>query len=83
MDRRTHAIIWNHPVKRGAPSESAVAEGLVFVGESEGGFLALSSRTGEETARIESGHGFSAAASVKDGRGFLISNGGTLFAFSY
>jgi outer membrane protein assembly factor BamB len=83
MDPRTHAIIWRHQVQRGAPSEPTVADGLVFVGESEGGFLALSSTTGQERARIESGHGFSAAASVRDGRGFLMSNGGTLFAFSY
>jgi len=83
VDSGTHEILWRHPVKRGSPGELRISEGLVFVGESEGGFLALSLETGREQARLESGHGFSAPASIAQGRGFLLSNGGTLFAFSY
>jgi outer membrane protein assembly factor BamB len=83
MDATTHEFLWTHQVKRGYPGELMIADGLVFVGESEGGFLALSTKTGREQARLESGHGFSAAANVMGRRGFLVSNGGTLFAFSY
>lgn len=83
MDSATHEILWKREVKRGSPGEIMISDGLVFVGESEGGFLALSTKTGREQARLESGHGFSAAASIIGRRGFLVSNGGTLFAFSY
>jgi outer membrane protein assembly factor BamB len=76
-------VLWRHQVLRGSPGQPRVAAGNVFVGESDGGFVALSLRDGRELARIEFGHGFTAPASMGRGRGFVVSNGGTLFAFNY
>lgn len=73
--------LWRHDFQRGAPSTVSVANGTVLVGESNGSFIALDVDTGEELSRFESGYGFSARAAVARRRGFVLSNGGTLFAF--
>jgi outer membrane protein assembly factor BamB len=83
VDVETHQLLWQYEIKRGAAGQPTIADQKVFVGESEGSFLALSLQTGQEIARIEFGFGFSATASVKHGRGFVMSNGGTLLAFNY
>jgi outer membrane protein assembly factor BamB len=83
MDVETHQLLWQYEIKRGAAGQPTIADQRVFVGESAGGFLALSLQTGQEIARIEFGFGFSSTASVKQGHGFVISNGGTLLAFNY
>jgi len=59
-----------------------IAGDLVLFGESQGGFITLDLGSGQELGRIESQHGFSASAAVADGRGFILGNGGTLFAFA-
>jgi hypothetical protein len=69
-------------VERGAPGRPQIAGQVVFVGETEGAFLALSLANGKEIARLEFGHGFTAPAVTGRGRGFVVSNGGTLFAFN-
>jgi outer membrane protein assembly factor BamB len=83
MDTITRELLWRYEVLRGAPGEPTIEGQNVFVGESKGAFLALSLRTGREVARIEFGHGFSAPASLARGRGFVVSNSGTLMAFNY
>ncbi len=83
MDLRDRRVMWTRAVRRGAAGAPEVARGEVYVGESQGAFLALSLRTGHEIARMEFGHGFSAPASLSGGRGFVLSNGGTLLAFNY
>ena len=76
------APLWTHRVARGSASVPRIAGEYVYVGENNGGFLALSLPTGQEVSRFEAGYGFSAEASIADRRGFVLSNGGTLFAFS-
>jgi outer membrane protein assembly factor BamB len=80
-DART--LLWKHAFERGAPSGPVVAADTVFVGLSQGAFVALSLGTGEETSRFEAGHGFSTPPSLHRGVGFVLANGGSLFAFSY
>ncbi len=77
------APLWKHRVERGAASAPVVAGRSVLVSVSAGPFLALSLRTGRETARFEAGYGFSALPSVYGGYGFVVANGGSLHAFSY
>lgn len=76
------AVLWTHRVLRGSAGVPSIAGDYVLVGENTGGFLALALPTGEELSRFESGYGFSAPASIADRRGFVVSNGGTLFAFA-
>lgn len=82
IDRIDRDIIWRTRIPRGAPGEPVVVNDLVLVSESQGGFVTLALQNGRELGRIETGHGFSAPASVADGRGFVLSNGGTLYAFA-
>ncbi len=82
-DDEAHTLLWKHPFERGAPSGPVVAADTVFVGLSGGGFVALALGTGDETSRFEAGHGFSTPPSLHDGYGFVLANGGSLFAFSY
>jgi outer membrane protein assembly factor BamB len=73
---------WKRPASRGAPSAPVVHRGLVFVGESEGSLRALTLTEGREVGRIHSGTGFGAQPAVAGARGFALSNGGTLYAFT-
>jgi len=81
LDRDSLEVRWHHPITHGYPSAPRVARGLLFLGQSRGALLALEARTGREVARLSSGTGFGAAPSVLNGRGFALSNGGSLFAF--
>jgi outer membrane protein assembly factor BamB len=74
--------LWSSPILRGAPGPVTVAGDIILVGESQGGFLSLALANGEELSRIETGFGFTARASVAQGRGFILSNGGALLAFA-
>lgn len=78
-DRST---LWTHAVPRGAAGVPKIYRDFVLVGENSGGFLALSVGTGQELSRFESGYGFSAEPAISGRWGFVVSNGGTLFAFS-
>ncbi|MDH5671688.1 MAG: PQQ-binding-like beta-propeller repeat protein [Myxococcales bacterium] len=83
LPRRT--MRWRRPVVRGAPGQPTLAleRKLVYVPESLGGFLALSLVDGRERGRLETAHGITAPAALVDGRGFVLSNGGTLYAIQY
>jgi outer membrane protein assembly factor BamB len=78
-----HARLWSHPIERGAASEPVVAGPNVLVAVSQGPFLALSLEGGDEISRFEAGYGFTATASVHDGVGFVLANGGSVYAFRY
>jgi outer membrane protein assembly factor BamB len=82
FDRIDREILWRKRLPRGAPGEIVVAQDLVMFGESQGGFVTLALQSGRELGRIETGHGFTAPASVVAGRGFVVSNGGSLLAFA-
>jgi len=76
-------VRWRHPIERGSPSAPTITGDQVLVGASNGPFLALALDSGQEQGRFEAGHGFSAPAAARGGLGFVVSNGGSLFAFSY
>lgn len=82
FDTEEHIDLWKRPVVRGAAGTASVVRGVVLFGENLGGFLALSLDTGAELSRLESGHGFTAECAVAGHLGFVVSNGGSLFAFA-
>lgn len=82
LDKDDYRERWRKELTRGAPTAVAAGHDLVLLGESSGSFLALGLRDGQERSRIDSGHGFSAAAAVTGGRAFVLSNGGTLIALT-
>ncbi len=82
FDRVDRELLWRHELPRGAPSEAVVVDDLVLVSENQGGFVTLALQDGRELGRIETGPGFTARPAIADGRGFVISNGGTLYAFA-
>ncbi len=82
FDMRERHARWRRKIHRGAPGTARVERGVVLVGENLGGFLALSLETGAELSRIESGHGFTAECAISGNLGFVVSNGGSLFAFA-
>ena len=83
LDVASHGLRWRHRIDRGAPGRPTLQAGTVYVAESGGALLALTLSDGRETGRLESGHGFDAGPLLRSGRGFIVSNAGTLFAFSY
>lgn len=74
---------WQKRLGRGSPTAPVIAGRHILVGESTGSFLALALESGREVGRFDAGYGFSARASVRGGLGFVVSNGGSLFAFTY
>lgn len=74
---------WKREVYRGAPGPGHIEGDKVFVPESLGALLAISLADGSELGRIETGHGITAGATMRDGLGAMLSNGGMLYAFSY
>lgn len=83
LGREDREVRWRHAIERGSPTAPTIAGRQVLVGTSNGAFLALSIDSGRERGRFEAGHGFSARAAAEGGLGFVVSNGGSLFAFSY
>lgn len=79
--RSDRSELWRRPTERGAPGRVAIADNIVYFGESTGSFFAVGLHTGEEFARLDLGNGFSAAPAVFGGIGVILSNGGTLVAF--
>ncbi|MCC6874667.1 MAG: PQQ-binding-like beta-propeller repeat protein [Sandaracinaceae bacterium] len=75
-------VLWRKRPPRGAVGHPTLVGDLVLYGETQGGFITASMATGEEIGRIEVGTGFTAPATVADGRGFILSNGGVLLAFA-
>jgi outer membrane protein assembly factor BamB len=82
FDTAERRDLWRRPVVRGAAGIASVVRDVVLVGENLGGFLALSLNTGAERSRIEAGHGFTAECAVAGHLGFVVSNGGSLYAFA-
>ncbi len=82
VDAVSRSVLWTHAYERGDPSEAVLVGNTVLVGEENGPFMSLALDSGKEIGRIEAGNGFSARPAVAGGRGFLLSNGGTLFAFT-
>jgi outer membrane protein assembly factor BamB len=74
---------WKRAVGRGSASRAEVRGDNVYVTESLGAFLVLALGDGAELGRLETAHGITAPATLERGRGFVLSNAGTLYAFTY
>lgn len=74
---------WVYSVRRGAPGTVTATRGTVYVTETRGALLALRLRDGTESGRLQTEHGFTTTPSLHEGRGFILGNAGTLYAFEY
>jgi outer membrane protein assembly factor BamB len=74
---------WIHPIERGSAGQPAVAGETIYVAESLGALLAVSLADGREIGRVESAQGFTGQPSLAAGHGFILSNAGRVYAFSY
>lgn len=81
VEARSGETLWTAPIERGAPTPAVLVGDVVLVGETEGGFVALSAADGTELDRLEDAHGFAAQPAVAMGRGAVLSNTGRLFVF--
>jgi len=61
----------------------SVHDDSVYVTETRGALLSLALADGQERGRIQTEHGFLASPSLGEGRGFILGNAGTLYAFDY
>lgn len=61
----------------------SVHDDSVYVTETRGALLALALADGRERGRIQTEHGFLASPTLREGRGFILGNAGTLYAFDY
>jgi outer membrane protein assembly factor BamB len=74
---------WQRRVERGNPGRAEIRGDNAYVSESRGALLALSLSDGRERGRLETAHGITAPASLEIGQGYVLSNAGTLYAFTY
>lgn len=81
-DVRRRQVAWHIDSENGAPSRAVVAGDILLVAESLGSLRAFHIRTGEEIGRIDAGTGFSSPPTVVGRAGWILSNGGSLIAFS-
>ncbi|MET0342322.1 MAG: PQQ-binding-like beta-propeller repeat protein [Polyangiales bacterium] len=80
FDPETRRAVWVKNTERGSFGTPEHHQGLVVLGDSRGSLVALDAGDGTELGRIDAGHGFLARAALSDGRGFVLTNGGTLLA---
>jgi outer membrane protein assembly factor BamB len=76
----TRTASWVRVLERGSFGVPEMVDGLVVIGDSRGSLVAIDATTGDERGRIDTGHGFVARANISNGRGFVVTNGGTLLA---
>lgn len=76
----TRSARWIKPNERGSFGTPVVQGSTVLLGDSKGSLIALAVADGEERGRISAGHGFLARPSAIDGRGYILTNGGTFLA---
>lgn len=82
LDRETREVVWRRPLERGAPGQPVIhTSGLVLVAESTGSLVVVELRSGREVGRLDAGRGFGTRAALAGRRGWILSNGGQLFAF--
>jgi outer membrane protein assembly factor BamB len=80
FDPGTRRPVWIKATERGSFGVPEVRDGVLLLGDSRGSLVALDAASGDELGRLESGHGFVARATVSHGRGFIVTNSGTLLA---
>jgi len=77
------ALRWQRKLERGAPGRAEVRADGVYVAESLGALLTLALADGHEIGRLETGHGVTAPPVIDGRQGFVLSNAGRLYAFTY
>jgi outer membrane protein assembly factor BamB len=80
FDPNSRRSVWVKATERGSFGVPELRDGLLLLGDSKGSLVALDAASGDELGRLESGHGFVARATVSHGRGFIVTNSGTLLA---
>lgn len=83
LELPTLNLRWQRRIERGSPGRAEIRGDNLYVTESQGALLVLALADGQERGRLETGHGITAPAALDSGRGFILSNAGTLYAFSY
>ncbi|MFI5306791.1 MAG: PQQ-binding-like beta-propeller repeat protein [Polyangiales bacterium] len=83
LDLPDLTLRWQRKVARGAPGRAEVHGDGVYVAESLGALLTLALADGREIGRLETGHGVTAPPVIEGRRGFMLSNAGRLYAFTY
>lgn len=83
LDLPNLGLRWRHKIDRGSPGKAQLRGNNVYVAESRGALLALALANGQEVGRLETGHGITAPATLDGGRGYVVSNAGKLYAFTY
>jgi outer membrane protein assembly factor BamB len=83
IELSTFSPRWVRATKPYVVSTVQVDQHTVYVTQTRGAFLALGLADGRERGRLQTEHGFLAAPSMRDGRGFILGNSGVLYAFDY
>ncbi|HEY6878706.1 MAG TPA: PQQ-binding-like beta-propeller repeat protein, partial [Polyangiales bacterium] len=76
----TRSARWIKPNERGSFGTPVMRGNAVLLADSKGSLIALGAEDGEELGRIDAGHGFLARPATVEGRGYILTNGGTLLA---
>lgn len=79
----TLAPRWTRKAKPYVAGTVGVENDRVYLTETRGALLAVALADGREEGRIQTEHGFVAAPSLREGRGFILGNAGVLYAFDY
>jgi outer membrane protein assembly factor BamB len=79
----TLATRWVRKLKPYVAGTVGIEQDRVFITQTRGALLALALADGREEGRIQTEHGFIAAPSLSDGRGFILGNAGVFYAFDY
>lgn len=74
---------WIRDTKPYVASTVQIDRHMVYLTETRGALVALDLADGSELGRLQTEHGFLAAPSMLDGRGFILGNAGVLYAFDY
>jgi outer membrane protein assembly factor BamB len=83
LDTPGLTLRWRYTVKRGAAGRTDVRGSTVYFSESLGALVALEIADGREIGRLETSQGITAPAMLDGRRGFVLSNAGTLYAFTF
>jgi outer membrane protein assembly factor BamB len=80
LDPTSGKMLWRNSVPDGGVTAPVPIAGALLVGTTRYGAFILSPRNGRAIDGIDVGTGFSQTPAARGGRGFLLSNGGTLVA---
>jgi outer membrane protein assembly factor BamB len=83
LDLPDLTLRWQRKIERGAPGRAEAHGDGVYVAESLGALLTLALADGRELGRLETGHGVTAPPIIEGRHGFMLSNAGRLYAFTY